>query len=377
MRQPIDTNALSNYIQHNVPAIKLPLKIKQFSHGQSNPTYEITSSTGRKFVLRKRPPGKVLSKTAHRIDREYKVISALDSTNVPVPKTYGYCDDAAVIGTPFYIMEEIILYKKIDPWFPDMAADERTAIWKEVIHTLAKLHAVSIPSLNLTSWIRPTPFYPRQLHSLTTISTAQSTSTNPSTSQPVGHLPHHSSLLTFFHASPAQPAPRNALVHGDFKLNNLVFHRTEPRVIGILDWKMSTVGHPLSDVVYLLTPFLWASPSPALPLLTELALVGDIGVWREKFRPGAVPGLPRLETCKGWYEEAVGWEVEEREFEWATAFGAWRTAVVMQGIAARVVGGSASGVEARKFAGQAVPYALWAHERARRITEGDSGRCKL
>lgn len=128
VRQPIDLQALESYIKQSVPEIKTPLDLKQFGFGQSNPTYQITAADGRKFVLRKKPPGKLLSKTAHRVDREYKIIHALEHTDVPVPKTYCLCEDDKIIGTEFYIMSFLDGRFITDPSFPGVSAADRTAM---------------------------------------------------------------------------------------------------------------------------------------------------------------------------------------------------------------------------------------------------------
>jgi aminoglycoside phosphotransferase (APT) family kinase protein len=128
IRQPIDIAALSRYCEATVPQIKTPIDVKQFGYGQSNPTYQLTDRSGKKFVMRKKPPGKLLSKTAHQVEREYRIIHALETTDVPVPKTYGLCEDSNVIGTPFYIMEFLDGRIFEDPAFPDVSAEDRKAM---------------------------------------------------------------------------------------------------------------------------------------------------------------------------------------------------------------------------------------------------------
>ncbi|ORY69031.1 kinase-like domain-containing protein [Pseudomassariella vexata] len=374
VRQPIDTSALSEYIKENVALIKLPFSLKQFSHGQSNPTYEITSSTGDKFVLRKKPPGNLVSKTAHRIEREYEVIKALEQTNVPVPKTYCFCEDPAVIGSAFYIMEFLDGRIFEEPWLPGLDPEKRTNIWKEAVATLGKLHSVDLSKIGLDGWRKPTSFYSRQIASLGRISIAQARTTSESTGQEVGPLPHYEELLSFFSDVKTQPVDRRTLVHGDFKLDNLVFHKTKPEVIGILDWEMATEGHPLSDFANLMSPFSW-SPGE-VPLLTEQALTDDLREVQVKFRPGHVPGLPGMDECKAWYHAYLGWDTTQ-DMDWAVAFSNFRTAVIMQGIAARVVKGQASGIKARQFALQTLPYALWSQSRIEKIKQTRQSRSKL
>ncbi|KAH7083502.1 kinase-like domain-containing protein [Paraphoma chrysanthemicola] len=358
MRQPIDEHALAEYIQANVPVIRVPLKLKQFSHGQSNPTYEITSSTGTKYVLRKKPPGKVLSASAHQIEREYRIIKSLENTDVPVPKTYGLCENASIIGTPFYIMEFLDGRIFEDAWLPDQSPEERRELWKEAVRTLTKMHKVNLSAVNLADWKRATRFYSRQVKTLSRVSFEQARVRNNATGRAVGSLPYLKELVSFFAKESTQPVERKALVHGDFKIDNLVFHKTEPRVIGILDWEMATEGHPLSDLVNLTAPFIWSTMR--VPMTIEQSLTKELKEAQEKFRQGSVPGMPSLAECYRWYGEGMGWDPES-DSDWAVAFNLFRTAVIMQGITARMAQEQASGTKAARFALQTIPYAIWSN----------------
>lgn len=153
VRQPIDVPALEKYIDDNVREIKTPLDIKQFGFGQSNPTYQLMSkATGQRYVLRKKPPGKLLSKTAHQVEREYRIIAALGPTDVPVPKAYCLCEDVSVIGTPFYIMEFLDGRIFEDHAMPGVSAEERMALWRDAVVTLAKFHRVDFKKLGLSNF---------------------------------------------------------------------------------------------------------------------------------------------------------------------------------------------------------------------------------
>ncbi|KAH9905741.1 protein kinase-like domain-containing protein [Xylariomycetidae sp. FL2044] len=338
VRHPIDVRALEHYLTCNVPSIKVPLEIQQFGFGQSNPTYQLTSKrNGRRYVLRKKPPGKLLSKSAHKVEREYRIITALGPTVVPVPQTYCLCEDSSVIGTPFYIME--FLQGRIfeDLSIPGVSAEERLALWREAIRTLARFHSVDYAAAGLSGFGKPEGFYDRQLGTWAAICAAQAAAVDAKTGAQVGAIPHFEEMTRFFGDGARQPRPRASLVHGDYKLDNMVFHATEPRVVGILDWEMSTVGHPLSDLANILGP--WYTAGAA-----------QTGYLRSgAFAPGATPGLPTPEVVMGWYAEVAGWDPRP-EMNWAMAFSVFRASAICQGIAARAATGQASSAEARKYA---------------------------
>ena len=208
----------------------------QFGFGQSNPTYQLTSPNGQHYVLRKKPPGQLVSKTAHKVEREYRIIAALAATDVPVPKAYGLCEDGTVIGTPFYIMEFLDGRIFEDPIIPNVLPDQRRAIWADAVRTLAKLHRVDPRSVGLEGFGKSTGFYSRQVATWRTICNAQAAIADVETREPVGPLPHFDEMMDFFADEQRQPHDRGTLIHGDFKIDNLVFHKTEPRVIGILEY---------------------------------------------------------------------------------------------------------------------------------------------
>jgi aminoglycoside phosphotransferase (APT) family kinase protein len=211
----------------------------QFGFGQSNPTYQVTDSTNQKFVLRKKPPGELLSKTAHKVDREYRVIHALENTDVPVPKAICLCRDESVIGTEFYIMEFLDGRMIQNPSFPEVSEKERTEMWKDAVRTLAKLHRIVPKDVGLETFGKPSGFYNRQIKTFGSLAESQSAAKDKDTGEAVGKFPHFDDFVQFFSEQKNQPKDRGVLVHGDYKIDNLVFHKTEPKVIGILDWEMS------------------------------------------------------------------------------------------------------------------------------------------
>ncbi|KAM0329828.1 hypothetical protein ACHAQA_003992 [Verticillium albo-atrum] len=366
VRQPIDEKSLERYIQQNVPEIKVPVDLKQvsrrplnpqflldlpltdlcqFGFGQSNPTYQLTDADGKRFVLRKKPPGKLLSKAAHKVEREYRIIHALEKTDVPVPRAYCLCEDESVIGTPFYIMEFLDGRILEDPAMPGLAAEEREALWHAAVDTLAKLHRVRPSDVGLKSFGRATGFYDRQIQTWSTICASQAGAVDVDTKEPVGDLPHFHEMIDFFKDARRQPKDRGTLIHGDYKIDNIVFHKTEPRVIGILDWEMSTVGHPLSDLCNFSTPFFTA------PRKGVNAHSG--------FLPGATPGLPDAARVVRWYTEVSGYD-PAAELSWGMAFNIFRLSAVCQGIAARYAQRQASSEQAKQYAQTRGPLAEFA-----------------
>ncbi|KAL7927586.1 APH domain-containing protein [Trichoderma austrokoningii] len=334
VRQPIDEAALGKFLEQNVPIIKTP-----FGFGQSNPTYQITDAAGKRYVLRKKPPGKLISKTAHKVEREYRALHALEATDVAVPKTYCLCEDDAVIGTPFYIMEFLDGRIFEDFLMPGVeSAAERTALWKEAIQTLARLHAVDVHKVGLDKFGKAAGFYSRQTQTWATICISQSRAVDVETREPVGQLPHFDELVGFFRNERLQPKDRATLVHGDYKIDNLVFHKTEPRVIGILDWEMSTIGHPLSDICNFITQF-YLARAPGTSASGNSA----------GFLPGKTPGLPQPDQILQWYAEIAGY-APGPELGWGAAFNIFKLAGVCQGIAARVAARQASSAKAREHA---------------------------
>ncbi len=203
---------------------------------------------------------------------------------------------------------------------------------------------------------------------------AQAHARDKSTGQEVGELPHYHELINFFSEKTKRSMERKTLVHGDFKLDNLVFDKKEARVIGILDWEMVTEGHPLSDLINLTSPYSWSNDK--IPMLVELSMTDELREVQEKFRPGSIRGIPNIDECYGWYQEMVGWN-PSRDIDWALAFGNFRIAVIMQGIAARLVKGQSTGIRAKEYALQTLTYSLWSLARIRGIKAKQQPSCKL
>jgi aminoglycoside phosphotransferase (APT) family kinase protein len=258
VRQPIDTTSLTNYLTSHVPQIQTPITLAQvrlhhpsphsttqlpnnkpatqFGFGQSNPTYLLTSSTNAKYVLRKKPPGKLVSASAHKVEREYRILKALEATSIPVPRTYSLCTDGSVLGTPFYIMEFLDGRIFEDATFPGLSAEERKVMWREAMTTLARFHSLDPQAVGLEGYGRAGGFYERQLETWRGLARAQGVVVDVESGEAVGDVPGIERMIAFFSDERYQPADRASLIHGDFKIDNLVFHKTEPRIIGILEY---------------------------------------------------------------------------------------------------------------------------------------------
>ncbi|XWW97233.1 hypothetical protein V2A60_005215 [Cordyceps javanica] len=360
IRQPIDEKAFAKYVDDNVPEIKTPLQLKQFGFGQSNPTYQITDAAGNKFVMRKKPPGKLISKTAHRVDREYRIIHALRDTDIAVPRAYALCEDDSVVGTPFYIMEFLDGRIFEDFTMPGVGPEERTALWKAAIETLARFHTVDFRRVGLESFGKHAGFYSRQVQTWTTICEMQAQVADVETKEPVGQLPHFEEIMAFFSDAKQQPKDRATLIHGDYKIDNVIFHKTEPRIIGILDWEMATIGHPLSDVCNFLTQFYLAQSS------------GGAHLESAAFLPGKTPGLPQPDQIIQWYADASGYDPRPDE-NWGAAFSLYKLAGVLQGIAARYAVRQASSAQAQSYAAGRIPMAEFGWQYAQRAQQQGGG----
>lgn len=237
-----------------------------------------------------------------------------------------------------------------DPAMPGVSPEERTALWKAAVETLAKFHRVDYRKIGLESYGKSGNFYDRQLATWKTICNAQAEAVDVDTKQPVGAMPHFDGFLKFFSDRTKQPADRSGLIHGDYKIDNIVFHKTKPVVIGILDWEMSTVGHPLSDLSNMMNPFY------------SVHMKGDTKhSSSDAFLPGATPGLPTPEMVMKWYADTAGWDPRP-DINWGVAFSLFRLSAICQGIAARVATRQASSEQAKKHSEALGPLAEYAWE---------------
>ncbi len=232
-----DEKALVDYLTVNLEGFRTPLQVKQFEGGQSNPTF-LLSSDDIKYVLRKKPPGKLLP-SAHQVEREFRVMKALEKTSVPVPKMLLLCEDDTIIGTPFFVMEYVPGRVLGDLTLPDMKPRERRAIYFDMIRVLAALHTVNYVELGLENYGKPGNYFSRQIGRWSKQYVAAKTDEIDSMEKLMQYLPEN---------VPADDT--SCIVHGDFRMENMLFHPTEPKVVALLDWELSTLGHPLGDLGY-------------------------------------------------------------------------------------------------------------------------------
>ena len=318
--QSLDVQKLSDYLTLHMIGFAAPLSAEKFEGGQSNPTFKLTAADGKHYVLRRKPPGELL-KSAHAVDREFRVISALRDTDVPVPKTFVLCEDDDIVGSMFYVME----YKEgrilWDPLLPDAADNaERSAIYDAMNQTMAALHNVDVDAVGLTSFGRQGNYFERQLGRWSKQYRASETC----------HIASMESLMTWLVAKMPEDDGTVRLVHGDYRLDNMMFHSTEPRVIALLDWELSTLGHPLADL---------ANQCMAWMLPREGRIKGLGGVDRASL------GIPSDEEYIARYCERTGRDGIEN-WNFYLVFSLFRLAAILQGIVKRAQIGTASSAEA-------------------------------
>jgi len=325
MSHPLDlpTEILAAYLEQQVPGFRGPLTANKFKGGQSNPTYLVDAASG-KYVLRRKPPGQLLA-SAHAVDREFRVLQALHGSAVPVARPLHLCTDASVVGSMFYLMEFVDGRIFWDPSLPDVAASDRAAYFDAIIATLAALHTVDVTAVGLGDYGKPGNYFTRQLSRWSDQYRASETQSIPAMDALIEQLPAR---------CPADDGVVS-LTHGDYRIDNLMFHPVEPRVIAVVDWELSTLGHPLADLGY----FCMALRLPRNPALPGLA-----GTDRSEL------GIPDEATILLRYSEVSGRPIPD-DWAFVIAFSYFRLAAIAQGVAKRAQQGNASSDQAMQ-AGQ-------------------------
>jgi aminoglycoside phosphotransferase (APT) family kinase protein len=307
-----DEARLAAWMAENVEGFQGPLRVQQFQGGASNPTFLLTGGDGWLYVLRKKPPGQLLS-SAHQVDREYRAMKAL-AGHVPVPVMRALCVDPEVIGTTFYVMDYLEGRIFRDATLPGLTPAERAAVYDDLNATLAKLHAVDFEAVGLGDYGRPGNYFERQVARWTRQYRDAESEPIPAMEALISELPGRI------------PTDQSvSIAHGDYRLENVMFHPTEPRLIAVLDWELSTIGHPLADIAY--NGFLWRSHSPAWGSLDGVDF--------------ATSGIPTEEAYVAAYCRRTG-RAGIEDWPFYMAFGIFRLASIGQGVYRRVLAGIAA-----------------------------------
>ncbi len=328
-----DEASLHAYLLENVDGYAGPLSVQKFKGGQSNPTY-LLETPGQKYVLRRKPPGKLLP-SAHAVDREYKVMTALHDTGFPAPKTYALCEDDAIIGTAFYVMDFVEGRIFWDSTLNDVAREQRRPIYEAAVDTLALLHTTDYKKAGLQDFGKEGSYFERQIGRWSKQYQNSATDDIKAMNDLISFLPT---------AVPA--SDQTSIVHGDFRLDNMIVHPSEPRALAVLDWELSTLGHPMADFTYYLM------------------------TWN--FPPGMRGGLagqdldqlniPTLDEVVERYCAKTGQE-SLPNLDYCLAYNMFRLAAIIQGVYARALQGNASSEKGISLGKTVEPLAqlAWSH----------------
>jgi aminoglycoside phosphotransferase (APT) family kinase protein len=335
-----DIGRLDAYLRAHVAGYSGELTVEQFKGGQSNPTF-LLQAGGKRYVLRRKPPGNLLP-SAHAVDREYRVIRALAATDVPVAQAYALCEDLDVIGSAFYVMDYVegrILWNSA---LPDHAPAERAAMFDEMNRVIAALHSVDYAQHGLADYGKPGNYLERQVARWTRQYRASETERIEAVENLIAWLPQH---------IPA--GDETAIVHGDYRIDNVIFHPTEPRILAVLDWELSTLGHPLADFAYhCMTWRMAPGASRGLAGLDLKAL-----------------GIPSEDEYVAAYCRRTGRAgIAREQWEYYMVFNMFRLTGILQGVMARALQGNASSAEALAAGKRARPLAEMAWQLVERMS---------
>ncbi|MCH8930414.1 MAG: phosphotransferase family protein [Proteobacteria bacterium] len=310
----VDEQTLADYLEEHLEGFHGPLSAEKFPGGQSNPTFRIDAASG-VYVLRRKPPGKLL-KSAHAVDREYRVISALANSDVPVARAYHLCTDEAVIGSMFYLMEYMDGRIFWDPALPELDPAERGAVYEEMGRVLAHIHAIDPGAHDLADFGKPGNYFERQFDRWSGQYRASATEV----------IADMETLMSWLAENMPPDDGRVALVHGDFRLDNLIFDPVEATIIAVVDWELSTLGHPLADLAYQCMQ--WHFPNTG-----RLRGLADVDIGKL--------GIPDEKTYVAAYLEQTGMPAVEN-WSFYLAFCFFRLAAIVQGVKKRALDGNAS-----------------------------------
>lgn len=318
-RLRFDEAALDRYLAEHVDGYEGPLAVSKFAGGESNPTYLLTTPA-KKYVLRRKPPGKLLP-SAHAVDREHRVMSALHPTGFPVPKTYALCEDEAIIGTAFFVMEHVEGRVVWDKSFAEVPRGSRREMFFEAARVLARLHAVDPNAVSLGDYGKTDGYFARQVGRWTKQYDAARTGDIPEMERLKAWLPD---------AIPA--SDEVSIVHGDYKIDNLVLSEDCREVRAVLDWELSTLGNPLADLSYFL--MIWGLPQASGFGIADIDFAGL--------------GIPTMQEVQDVYGEASG-RAGLPDLEFCMAYNMFRMAGIVQGVYKRALDGNASSEQAKGY----------------------------
>ena len=341
-----DTQALSAWLSRHLDGFAGPLTVEMFAGGQSNPTYKLRTQAA-SYVMRSKPgPVAKLLPSAHAVEREFAVMRGLAGTDVPVPKMYCLCEDESVIGRAFYIMEFVQGRVLWDQSLPGMSNAERAAIYDEMNRVIAALHTVDYVKQGLGAYGRPGNYFDRQIGRWTKQYVASITQPIPEMDALMAWLPAHM-------PASARDDSKTCIVHGDYRIDNIMFHPTEPRALAILDWELSTLGHPLADFSYHCMS--WHIPHSMARGIGGLDIVA-LGI------PGEADYIRRYceRTRRATPEQLA------QDWNFYLAYNMFRLAAILQGIAKRIEAGTASSEQAKSSAAGVIPLARLAWQFAQR-----------
>jgi len=326
----LDVTRLTTYLEEHLPSFSGPLGIEKFPQGQSNPTFRLDTPAG-PLVLRRKPPGELL-KSAHAVDREYRVLSALQNTDVPVPRVLHLCTDDDVIGSWFYVMDYVEGRVFFDPALPELTHVERTGVYDEANRVLAAIHTVDIDAVSLGDYGRPGNYYERQVSRWKKQYEASETH----------HISAMETLIDWLPRHIPDDDGRIALIHGDYRLDNVMFAPHKLEVVAVLDWELSTLGHPIADLAYFCMQ---------RRMGRDLYIPGLDGLDLEGL------GIPDEETFLESYCRRTGLSgIEHWSFYLACSF--FRLAAICQGVQKRALDGNASSEEAFEVGAMVEPLAV-------------------